>query len=58
MVRHWNRLSKEVVKPLSLEELKQCGGGTSARGLMATAVLGQWLDFIILEVFYDFCEMS
>jgi len=50
VVRHWNRLSGEVVESPSLEVLKKCIG-TLGRGLVGMVVLGGWLDFMILEVF-------
>jgi len=48
VVRHWNRLPREVVEPHSWRCLETCRCGTSGCGLV---VLGGWLDLMILEVF-------
>jgi len=51
---NWNRLSREVAEAPSLEVFKKtCRCGTSGYGLVGMVVLGEWLDLMILQVFYN-----
>lgn len=48
VIRPWNGLSGEVMEPLFLEMFKS-GRGARCHGLLAKAVLGHGLDWMIWE---------
>lgn len=51
MVRHWNRLAREVMEPPSLEVLNRHLDLVLGDSLGVTmVVLGRWLDFMILNL--------
>ena len=51
VVRHWNRLLRQVVESIPGGVQKMCRYGTSGHGLVGMVVLGWRLDLMILEVF-------
>ena len=51
VVRHWNRLPREVAVTIPGGVQKTCRCRTSGYGLVGMVVLGGWLDLMIFEVF-------